>query len=178
MLYNIDVTGKETRKLIKRLMNKRHLRKICKMNEKKFDRYIRKKGSGKEMRDIVDWFRAFGPLSSEKLTALCYYAYSWGMIMTRTQIAPFEFRKTDDGIIEKHIDNIWKPGETVYRVSMIKPEVSPELEKLLYATWSIYGNKSDEFLIEGIREQIPYVSDSDDIKPKDLYAFFTAAITN
>lgn len=155
-------------------MTKRKLKKISRMNEKKFNKYLKEPGTRKDMKDIIDWFRAKGPLSSEKLTALCYFLYSWGMVLTRSQVAPFEFIKTDDGIVEANIDRVWKRGEKVYRSTMIRPKVGKDLEKLLNVTWNVYGDMDDISLIDEIKEHLPYVLAKPKLDPRDIYVFFSA----
>ena len=89
------------------LLQRFRLSRVNKMSNEAFLKQMRKPGDMNDFVNIVEWFASKRGCTSIKLSALCYYAYVWGLVFYNKEIAPFVFYKTEDGPVDKRISKIF-----------------------------------------------------------------------
>lgn len=156
------------------LLQRFRLSRVNKMSNEAFLKQMRKPGDMNDFVNIVEWFASKRGCTSIKLSALCYYAYVWGLVFYNKEIAPFVFYKTEDGPVDKRISKIFGVSDKIITMGM-KPKLSEELEKLLSLIWEKYSNYDGYYLMERAKVHYPFSEAQDVLLPKDMFLFYSWA---
>lgn len=97
-----------------------------------------------------------------KAMGLCYFAYAWGLVFLGCEIAPFRFKKTDVGPIDK----------SLFDFTETRAVLDSRLSDYLYFIWTKYGRYTGDQVMARIKKQPPYKNATVNISKKSIAKFF------
>lgn len=155
-----------------RLKTRAEIASIGKMDNRQFLRTLDRLGTTEDMADILTYIAGRMPMTTDKLEALVYFAYAWGLVAHR-EIAPFRFIQTSYGPCELTCRKLWLRYDIVSQ--MDPPEIDDQLKAILDFVILRYGSMPTTELSDRMASHLKHIPPGSDITARDIYLYFSKA---
>ena len=161
---------------MKNIITQHLINRIYKQSEEKFLKSLKDSGTRRDLVNIVQWFSRQEKLTTEKMSCLCYFLYSWELACFNKEIAPFKFIKKNGKLYERAILEVYGEGGEIPNITLDELEFDEHTQAALNAIWQLYGKLSEEELLSRITVQDPFIEADPYLSPKSICLFFLSVI--